>query len=272
MHLSGALLLLESMDELSNHVLTVRPKGQGASLDAFGWACDGALVNAARGFALIGLALFIVGQWQHDVPTEALDLLSNIKVKYKTHASIQAHVVSNLVESALNSNANRSADDPVFLASELCRSSLGAASSVKAVLAVYKQRTLGVPSLQMNGSTEKCVLQLMQQYKVTPHTIALITDCVNQRSWQTCPFTAYSLLAPQFVVSAKLGCRMHAFMEQNMSQTAMGQCFAVERAISETGENQKIAQSEFDVLCGVCGCWCLFLQEKVLPLLGLGEC
>ena len=63
---------------------------------------------------------------------------------------------------------------------------------------------------------------------------------------------------------------MHAFMEQNMLQTAMGQCFAVELAISETGENHKITQTQFGVLCGVCGVWCL-LQEKILPLLGLGD-
>ena len=133
MYLDDVLLL--SMEQLSGNVLAVRPKGHGACLDCFGWACDGAVVNATRGFFLIGLALFIVGQWQHEVPTEAVDLLSNIKVKYTKHPSMQARVVSNLVKSAVNSRVNRSIEDPVFLASELCRTSLGAASGVKATLA-----------------------------------------------------------------------------------------------------------------------------------------
>ena len=160
MYLDDALLLIKSMEQLSGSVLAVRPKGHGASLDCFGWACDGALVNATRGFALFALALFIVDQWEHEVPTEAVDLLSNIKVKYTKHASMQARVVSNLVESAVNSRVNRSIEDPVFLASELCRTSLGTASGVKATLVAYKQRVLATPALHMKDSTEQCVLRL----------------------------------------------------------------------------------------------------------------
>ena len=108
-----------------------------------------------RGFALIGLALFIVGQWQHEVPTEAVDVLSNIKVKYTKHASMQALVVSNLVESAVNSRVNRSIEDPVFLASELCRTSLGTASGVKATLAAYKQPVLATLALHIDQATHE---------------------------------------------------------------------------------------------------------------------
>ena len=63
-------------------MLNLRPKGHGASLDTFGWACDGVLVNATRGFAMVALTMFIVGQWQHEVPTVVVDLRSDMKVTY----------------------------------------------------------------------------------------------------------------------------------------------------------------------------------------------
>ena len=94
----------------------MRLKGVGIAQDTFGWVCDGAILNATRGFAMIAVAIYAAsGRWQREVPSEVVSFLSNIKVKYIKFSNTQSRVVAGLVDSAINSKTNRSLEDPFFL-------------------------------------------------------------------------------------------------------------------------------------------------------------
>ena len=150
-------------------MIEVRPIGPSTPQSQFGWACDGAVVNSTRGFALTALALFIVGQWQQSsaVPPEIIEALVDIKVKYTKHKDMQSRVVASLIESAVNNRVNRSIDDPIFLANELSNKSLSNPAAIKATLAAYKHRLLANPHLHMKENTEHCILRFMLPDKVT---------------------------------------------------------------------------------------------------------
>ena len=57
-YLEDALLVLGNWELWSDSVICVRPKGVGIAHDTFGWVCDGAIINATRGFAMIAVAIF----------------------------------------------------------------------------------------------------------------------------------------------------------------------------------------------------------------------
>ena len=276
LYLEDALDLLLSWHQLPDSTLHIRPRTvQSEGLDHGGWVCDGAVANATRGFAMVALAAFAAmpasgGKAPVPVPVEVVDLLSNIKVKYNKYSSTQARVVAGLVDSAINSRVNRSIEDPIYLASELRRNSLVTASGVKAALASYKNRLLASPALHMKQSTEECTLRFMQADKVTARTTAQISDCIASQSWQRCPFSAHALMAPRFVLVAKLGSWLHEFLDTHARQNSRGQILSVELTIRETPHGTKTTQDAFDSLCGCCGFWTL-IEDKVLPRLGLGD-
>jgi hypothetical protein len=109
LYLEDSIILLDNWRQWADHVLNVRPVGVGVSHDCFGWVCDGAVVNATRGFAMIAVAVFLaIGQWQHAVPAEIVDFLSNIKVRYIKYTDSQSRLVAGLVDSAINNKTNRS--------------------------------------------------------------------------------------------------------------------------------------------------------------------
>ena len=56
-YLEDALLLLDNWRQWPDHVLSIRPVGVGVPHDCFGWACDGAVINATRGFAMVAVAI-----------------------------------------------------------------------------------------------------------------------------------------------------------------------------------------------------------------------
>ena len=271
LYLEDSLLLFDNWRQWADHVLNIRPVGVGVSHDCFGWVCDGAMINATRGFAMIAVAVFLgAGQWQHAVPAEIVDFLSKIKVKYIRYVNSQSRMVASLVDSAVNNKTNRSVEDPIFLANELRRLSLGTASGVKLAFQMYKARLLANPALHMKESTEACTLRMLSPEKMSPLAIAKISDSVAAFTWQLCPFTAHALLAPRLPIGAKLGNWMHDFMDRHMRQNAMGQTLAIDLACHETTDGCKIRQDFFDVMSGCCGFWCL-VQEHVLPGLGLGD-
>jgi len=271
LYLEDSIILLDNWRQWADHVLNVRPVGVGVSHDCFGWVCDGAIVNATRGFAMIAVAVFLAtGQWQHAVPAEIVDFLSNIKVRYIKYTDSQSRLVAGLVDSAINNKTNRSIEDPIFLAHELRRLSLGTASGVKLALQMYKARLLANPALHMKESTEACILRMLSPEKMSPLAIAKISDSVATLTWQLCPFTAHALMAARLPNGAKLGNWMHDFMDRHMRQNAMGQTLAIDLACHETLDGCKLRQDLFDALCGCCGFWCL-VKEHVLPGLGLGE-
>ena len=270
-YLTDALDVMDNWRQLPDHRLHVRPKGNSTPLDEFGWMCDGAVINGTRGFAMVALAIFsVVGQWQRSVPAEVLDLLTNIKVKYTKHNTTQSRLVASLVDSVINNKVNRSMEDPSFLKNELKRNSQATAHGVKTSLQAYKHRLMANPALHMKQSTEECTLRFLQEDKVCVQTTVIISSTIANSSWQTCAFTAHALMAPRFVITAKLGNWMHDFCDRHLRQTATGQQLATQLAIKETPEGSKITQESFDLLCGVCGFW-VCVTENVLPTLGLGE-
>ena len=109
--------MLTDVGCISGFTIEVRPVGPNTPQSQFGWACDGAVVNSTRGFALTALALFIVGQWQQSdgaVHHEIIETLADIKVKYTKHKDMQARLVQGLVDSAVN-KVNRSIHVSIFV-------------------------------------------------------------------------------------------------------------------------------------------------------------
>ena len=185
-YLEDALLLLDNWHSWSDSVICVRPKGVGVCNEPFGWVCDGAIINATRGFAMIAVAFFAAasGRWHGEVPSEVEEVLSNIKAKYIKFSNAQSRVVAGLVDSAINSKTNRSIEDPIFLAYELQRFCLGTASGVKTALQMYKTRLMANPALQMKDSTEHCALRFMSPEKVSPGVVAKISESTSASTWQ----------------------------------------------------------------------------------------
>ena len=172
-YLSDALLLLEQrgIEEFEGQVIFVRPVAAMQDLSYFGWMPDGSIANGTRAFALSVLAMYsLVGRWVcnnqwseglhwvGDIPVAIGTLLSKIKCKYIRHDNLQNRVLSNLVESAVNSKTNRSIQDPLFLSQEMLRCKM-ADQNVKTVMALYKQRALTNPGLHLKESVQDATVR-----------------------------------------------------------------------------------------------------------------
>ena len=132
-YLSDALLMLEQrgLDEFTGTAIIVRPSALLQILSTVGWMPDGSIANGTRAFALSILALYyLVGRWgsncwsaglrwQGDIPEAIGTVLSNIRCKYVRHDNLPTRVLSNLVESAVNSKTNRSIQDPICLSQDM---------------------------------------------------------------------------------------------------------------------------------------------------------
>ena len=289
-YVDDAITFLRSQHEaIDNSTIRLTPRAEG-DLSTFGWAPDGDIANGTRAFALSAMALYAVfGHWQpnadtadviqsalgdlqpwpHAVPEAIVKLLTDIRVNHIARGSASARVVQNLIDSAIGHTVNRSIEDPTFLAKEMHRCNIQQ-HNVKTVMALYKQRCLANPALQLKAAVEEATLRFMQYDKVAVGTQAAVAAHVRERTWQRCSFTCASFMAPHFVVGAKLGSWLDDFLVKHAVQTAEGQLLAVELAIAQTPPGAAtITASAFGDLCATCGLWIL-IRDQVLPQLAIG--
>ena len=292
-YLGDAILILEQrgLQDLSNTTITVRPCAAGADLSRWGWMPDGSIANGSKAFALSALALFsVAGRWQHDqfcrgdpekptpwpadlkwsglVPEKVCKALQEVSAQFVKHDNLQARVLSNLIETAVNSKTNRSIEDPIFLSGEMLRNSMKD-YNVKTVMNLYKQRSLSNPLLKLKDAVLDAALRFMVPGKVGAAAKALLAAHVAEKSWQQCAFSAHALMASRFPCASALANWYDELLVKEGVQSSCGQALAIEIAISIVGDGQ-ITQMDFDSLCGSCGMW-VVIKEHVLPQLAFGS-
>ena len=218
-------MLLETLAPaaLMAKVLEVKPR-PGARMSVFGWCPDGNIANSAISFAMTSLVAFVV-VLNHVLPSQLIHALAHIDVVYKKHDNNQARFLSNLVETQASRFVNRSGHDPFFLAKEFARSAIGQ-EQVKAVVKLYRSRTLANPALAMPQRLEDAVLRLMGA-KVADGTRQRAEQCTRRWGWDEGPFTVHFFLNPQFLIGSTLTDTCDAQWANMTKQTARGQELAM---------------------------------------------
>jgi len=253
-YLHDTVMLLKSMklSSLLAKTVELRPKPAGKPA-AFGWQADGAMINSALCFALTSLAAYAVLHPNVVFPQPLAQALGHISAFYKKHDTAQARFVNNLVESAAQRFASRPAHDPFFLSQEFERHSFDA-THVKAIVKLYRQKTMLNGALAMPQRVEDVVIRLMSPGKVADGTKQIATRACATHGWGAGPLCLEFLLDPAFALGSQLSETCHEEWCLANTQTAEGQMHAMGLACQMfESVREKLKPSELHDLCVACG-------------------
>ena len=260
------LLEAESLETLCARSIDLRPRGTGWK---FGWEADGPMVNGCLTFICSSFAWFCVLE-QQCMPETLRQLLGCIRVSYNQHAHEQNRLVLHLVSSAAARFANRSVTDPVYLSAELTRMKIPS-SQVKAVVKIYRTRTLATPKLQMPQKVEDVCIRLMTSEKICIQARSLLADIVAEHEWEKGPFTISMLMSKYLCIASPLTESCHDVWSANSLQSAAGQQLALKtyREIFESSP-VRLDDSTWDSMLIACGYWTM-IKDKCVPSLMLNQ-
>ena len=179
------------MSTLLSKVLEIRPKS-GQTLNTFGWECDGAVINGIYSFIFTSLVAYAIINGVSSMPQPMARALGAIQTQYKKHSNAEQRLLSSLVESQAQRFANRSMNDPFFLAAELQRAAY-VAQHVRAFVKLYRARTSVNAALSLPQRVEDVVVNIMTE-KVAHGTKQIMTRLIAKHGWDEGPINVYLLL------------------------------------------------------------------------------
>ena len=270
-YLQDAIMLMKSMklSTLMAKTIELRPKA-GARPAAFGWQPDGAFINSSLCFVMTSLVSYSVLHPASEIPQSLARALGHISVFYKKHDNLQARLLNNLVESAAQRFASRPAHDPFFLAKEFERYAFDS-SHVKAIVRLYRQKTMMNSALAMPQRVEDVVIKIMSAEKVADGTKVAATASCAKHGWETGPLNLQFFLDPAFALNAHLSESCHDEWSALNTQNATGQEHAVAMCCKLWDETSvRLKVEDFHTLCVSCGLWSN-ICHKVLPMVSFSE-
>ena len=124
MFLNDALVLLDTIgsSSLASKCIEVRPRSN-RKLTTGGWEPDGAVIMGTYTFIFSAMACWscLTGE---TLPMLWIKHLSGMPCSFTKHTTNETRLLSNLADSAAQRMANRTVQDPLFLAVELGRCSI----------------------------------------------------------------------------------------------------------------------------------------------------
>ncbi len=173
-YLADAITVLEGTpwSTLFSKTISILPRSSsaGTGLHCFGWEPDGAVINGVYSF-IASAMVCCAGMEGMTLPTLLKRRLAAIGASFTMYESDSARLVSNLVETQAQRFANRTSNDPIFLAMEFQRCSFNHAH-VKGFVKMYRNRTSFNGALAMPQRVEDATIRLMLPEKVSPTALA----------------------------------------------------------------------------------------------------
>ena len=270
MYVQDSIVLLGSTSLSSLMAKTIELRlVSGAKPATFGWMADGAVTNGSLCCMFSALVMYAVLH-NEILPQPLARALSCIKALYKNHSNTQQRICSSLLESQAQRYANRSAYDVFYLAAEFNRNCCDQ-NMARAVVKLYRQRTLLLPQLAMPARVEEAVVRVMSPAKVADGTSSRAAQTSSYWGWDDGPFTASLLLAPCFAIGSSLTDSCHEEYAKMCAQTVEGQFLAMTMYCDAfDAKPQRLSDDAWNELCIACGLWAQ-ITSKVLPVLSFGD-
>ena len=163
-------------------------------MTCFGWEPDGAVVNSTYAFAM---SCIVANCLCNDcsMPQPLAQLLQSIPVRFTKHESEESRLIQSLIDSAMQGDANRTVQCPIFLAEELNRCTFQA-KYVKSCVKLYQQKMASKPALQLPSRIEDSVIRIMTETKTCAKAMKSLTQAVVKFTWHDGPWKcgAYHVL------------------------------------------------------------------------------
>ena len=270
MYVQDSIVLLGSTSLSSLMAKTIELRlVSGAKPATFGWMADGAVINGSLCFMFSALVMYAVLH-NEILPQPLARALSCIKALYKNHSNTQQRICSSLIESQAQRYANRSAYDVFYLAAEFNRNCCDH-NMARAVVKLYRQRTVLKRQLAMPARVEDAVVRVMSPAKVADGTSSRAAQTSSYWGWDDGPFTASLLLAPCFAIGSSLTDSCHEEYAKMCTQTVEGQFLAMTMYCDAfDAKPQRLSDEAWNELCIACGLWAQ-IRSKVLPVLSFGD-